>query len=48
MNFNEKDFSEWTMDRMRDVPSEEYATLHDVYMMRTSKMVEVTTQKNMV
>ena len=24
------------MDRMRDVPSEEYATLHDVYMMLTS------------
>ena len=33
------------MDRMRDVPSEEYATLHDVYMMSTSKMVEMTTQK---
>ena len=25
------------MDRMRDVPSEEYATLHDVYMMLTSQ-----------
>ena len=37
MNFNERDFSEWTMDRMRDVPGEEYATLHDVYMMLTSQ-----------
>ena len=35
------------MDRMRDVPSEEYATLHDVWMMSTSKMVEMTTHKNM-
>ena len=43
MNFNEKDFSEQTMDRMRDVPSEEYATLHDVDMMSTSKMAEMTT-----
>ena len=25
------------MDRMRDVPGEEYATLHDVYMMLTSE-----------
>ena len=25
------------MDRMRDVPSEEYATLHDVYKMLTSQ-----------
>ena len=37
MNFNERDFSEWTMDRMRDVPGEEYVTLHDVYTMLTSE-----------